>query len=109
MSREEPIVMDVMNESFDKLAVAQLRERKDAMERQRQIQGELKRLGDLLNGLASSLRGDEISSGQVLHYVEALRSQPRLVDAAALAAEIEAFQERKQRIADLNAALAQLL
>jgi len=101
--------MDVMNESFDNFAVAQLLERKDAMERQRQIQGELKRLGDLLNGLASSFRGDELSSGQVLHYVEALQAQSRLVDAAALAAENEDFQERKRRIADLNAALAQLL
>jgi hypothetical protein len=45
----------------------------------------------------------------VLDYIEAMSARSPLIDASALATEVQEFQARKQRIAELNAALSQYL
>lgn len=101
--------MSVTNDDFDQLALTQLKERKTAMGQQNSISAEFRRLGETLSGLASSLQGNEINTAQVLHYIEAIAAKFPLIDASALAKEIQEFQARKQRIAELNAALSQYL
>ena len=101
--------MSVTNEDFDQLALAQLKERKTAMGQQASISAEFRHLGGTLSGLASSLQGDEISPAQVIDYIEAMSARSPLIDASALATEVQEFQARKQRIAELNAALSQYL
>jgi hypothetical protein len=101
--------MSVTNEDFDQLALAQLKERKTAMGHQASISAEFRHLGGTLSGLASSLQGEEISPAQVLDYIEAMSARSPLIDASALATEVQEFQARKQRIAELNAALSQYL